>query len=150
MEPKIVSRKSFTVVGMHYRGKNEQNEIPQMWQALGPRVPEIKHISNDKVAYGISDNMDPATGEFDYIAGFEVSRVEDLPAGMVNWEVPEGRYALFTTTLPTLGQTFKHAYHEWLPKSGYEHRPGPDFEIYDEEFDPGDPGAEFDIYVPIK
>lgn len=28
MEPKIVETSGFTVVGMKYRGKNENNEIP--------------------------------------------------------------------------------------------------------------------------
>jgi hypothetical protein len=30
MKPKIVSRAAFTVVGMKYHGKNENNEIPQL------------------------------------------------------------------------------------------------------------------------
>lgn len=150
MEPKIVNVEGFTVVGMRYRGTNAENEIPQMWQVLGPRVPEIKHIASHDAAFGISDNMDKATGEFDYIAGFKVARVEDLPEGMVRWEVPGGRYAVFTCTLPTLGETFKHAYYTWLPASEYEPTGGPDFELYDEAFDPQDPDSKMDVYIPIK
>jgi AraC family transcriptional regulator len=150
MEPKIVSREAFTVVGMHYRGKNENNEIPQMWQAFGPRMPEIKHMVDQHVAYGISDNMDESTGEFDYIAGFQVKQVEAIPEGMVCWEVPGGSYAVFTCTLPTLGETFQHAYKTWLPQSGHQPTGGADFEIYDEKFDSQDPNSLFDVYIPIK
>ena len=40
----LTSRQAFTVVGMKYRGKNEHNEIAQMWQVFIPRVEEIEHI----------------------------------------------------------------------------------------------------------
>ena len=150
MEAKIVEKSAFTVIGMHYRGKNENNEIPQMWQAFGPRVPEIKNVANPEVAYGLCDNMDEASGEFDYIAGFEVSSVVDLPEGMVRWEVTGGKYAMVTCTLPTLGETFKHIYHTWLPQSGYERGAGPEIELYDETFDPQDPNSQMEIYIPIQ
>ena len=87
MEPKIIERGAFTVVGLKYRGKNENNEIPQLWQALGPRTGEIEHLADDTAAYGINVNMDMATGEWDYIAGFEVSSPEDVPEGMVAFEM---------------------------------------------------------------
>ena len=150
MEPKIVSRPAFTVVGMKYRGKNENNEIPQMWQELGPRAEEIKDMVGPQVAYGISANMDMVTGEFDYTAGFEVSSAEAMPEGMVSFEVPGGKYAVFTTTLPKISETFHNAYGTWLPQAGYAPKGGPEFELYDERFDPRDPSSTFDLYIPIK
>lgn len=150
MRPKIVSRPAFAVVGMKVRGQNENNEIPQMWQALGPRVPEIRNIADDRVAYGISANMDENTGEFDYVAGFEVSTAEEIPEGMVRFEVPGGKYAVFSTTLPKIGETFHNAYHTWLPESGYQAAGGPEFEVYDEQFDSQDPSSEFDLYIPVQ
>ena len=150
MEPKIVSREAFTVVGQKYRGKNEDNEIPQIWQAFMPRVPEIGHIVNPHVAYGICGNMDVDSGEFDYVAGFEVSNAEAVPEGLVSWEVPAAKYAVFSTTLPKIGETFEYAYKTWLPQSGYQPAGGPDVELYDEQFDPQDPNSKFDIYIPIK
>jgi AraC family transcriptional regulator len=150
MEPRIVDRPEFTVVGMHVRGKNETNEIPRMWQDLGPRVQEIKNMVPANAAYGISANMDPATGEFDYVAGFEVSLADDVPPGMVSWTVPAGTYAVFRCSLPTLGETFQHAYQTWIPQAGYQPVGGPDVEVYDEHFDPQDPNSEFDVYIPIQ
>ena len=150
MEPKIVNREAFTVVGIKYRGTNEQNEIPQVWQALMPRVPEIKNITKPDVAYGISGNLDQASGEFDYVAGYEVSAVEDIPEGMVRWEIPAGAYAVFSTTLPAIGETFTHAYKTWLPQSGHQATGGPDFELYDRHFDPQNPNSTFDLYIPLK
>lgn len=150
MEPRIVERAAFTVVGMMVRGKAESNEIPQMWEALNPRVREIQDRTGDDVAYGISTNMDEQTGEFDYIGGFEVGRVHEIPEGMIRFEVPGGNYAVFRTTLPRIGDTFMHAYRTWAPQSGYELTGGPDFELYGEEFDPRNPDSEFDVYIPIR
>ncbi len=150
MEPKIVDRSGFIVVGLKYRGKNENNEIPQLWQVLGPRSGEIQNRFDDQVAYGISANIDKSTGDFDYIAGFEVSTTEELPEGMVSFKVPGSRYAVFSTTLPKIGETFDNAYHTWLPESGYQPTGGPEFEVYDERFDPQDPDSLFDLYIPVK
>ncbi len=150
MEPKIVSRPAFTVVGLKCHGKNEHNEIPQLWQTFGLRAGEIEHIVNPQVAYGISDNYDENSGEFDYIVGFEVDSVAHIPKDMVSWDVPEQTCAVFTCTLPTLGETFQYAHHTWLPQSGYQRGDGPDFELYDEHFDPRDASSKMNVYIPIE
>jgi AraC family transcriptional regulator len=149
MEPRIVEMTGFSVVGLKYHGKNENNEIPQVWVAFYPRIGEIKNMVTDRTAFGISAGMDPTTGEFDYVAGFEVSSCEDVPEGMVCFDVPSGRYAVFTTTLPKIGETFRHAYETWMPAAGHRPTGGPEFELYREGFDSQDPGSEFELYIPI-
>ena len=149
MEIKVVEKPAFTVVGLKVRGKNQENEIPQLWQALMPRLGEIQDRMPAHAAYGISANMDEESGEFDYVAGYEVSSTESVPDGMVAFEVPGGRYARFTTTLPKIGETFQNAYRNWLPEAGHKPGGGPDFELYDERFHPEDPDSEFDLYIPI-
>jgi AraC family transcriptional regulator len=149
MEAKIVKREAFTVVGFLHIGKNDNNEIPQMWQALGGRFAEIRHISKPDIAYGVCDNFNEESGTFDYAAGTEVDRAADLPKGMVSWEVPAATYAVFTCTLRTLGETHEGIHSAWLPESGFERAPGPEFELYDEDFDPRDPDSRMDIHIPI-
>jgi len=149
MEPKIVSRPAFTIVGMKYHGKNEQNEIPQMWEAFLPRVGDIQRIVNPGVAYGVCGNNDE-NGEFDYVAGFEVDTVTDVPESMVSWELSEGTYAVFTCTLTGIREAFHHALYTWLPQSGYRYTGGAMFELYDENFDPNSDEPEMYIYIPIK
>jgi AraC family transcriptional regulator len=150
MEPKIVSRPAFTVIGMKYRGKNENKEIPQMWDRFIPRTGEIKHKVNPHVAYGVMGNYDESSGEFDYVAGFEVESSADIPEGMVSWQVPAQTYAVFTCTLPTLIEAFQRVYQTWLPQSGYRRADGPEFELYDEKFNPEDGRLEMYIYIPVK
>jgi predicted transcriptional regulator YdeE/nitroreductase len=150
MDIKIVEREAFTVVGLKYRGRSESNEIPQLWGALGPRSSEIKHRVDVTAAYGISANMDMETGAFDYVAGYEVSSTEAVPQGMVAFEVPAAKYAVFTTTLPAIGETFQNAHGTWLPEADLRSTGGPKFELYDQRFDPQDPTSVFDLYIPIK
>ena len=150
MEPKIVSLPAFTVVGVHYHGKNENYEIKQMWDDFGPRMHEIRHIVDKHACFGISANVDEQTHEFDYFAAFEVHSSADIPEGMVSFDVPAATYAVFHTTLPGIGETFDHAYCNWLPQSGYQATGGPDLELYGEEFDPSDPDSTFELYIPIS
>jgi predicted transcriptional regulator YdeE/DNA-binding transcriptional MerR regulator len=149
LEPKIVQREAFTVVGMEYRGKNENNEIKDMWDLFAPRMGEIKHPIWQWGSYGVCRDM-PEEGGLHYLAGVEVEQVEDVPDGMTVWTVPEQTYAVFPCTLPTLHDAYRYAFEEWLPQSGYRRGDGPDFELYTEEFEPDDPASTMYIYVPIR
>ncbi|MBU7036422.1 MAG: AraC family transcriptional regulator [Theionarchaea archaeon] len=147
MEPEIKSKPAFTVVGIKCRGKNENNEIPQLWFKLGPRMNEIKHRVGP--AYGVMDNYDEGSGTFDYIAGIEVDSSADIPEGMVSIDVPEQTYAVFTTTLPTLVETYQRVCKTWLPQSDYKRVHGPEFELYDATFNPADETSELYVYIPV-
>jgi AraC family transcriptional regulator len=148
MEPTIVRKEAFTAVGLLYHGRNEQGEIPELWRRFGPKMDQIENTVNDCVAYGLCDNGDESTGEFDYLAAVEVGG-GDVPEGMVRWDVPAATYAVFSTTLTMVKDTFDRVYHTWLPQSRYRRGPGPDLEVYGCEFDASDPLSPFDVYVPI-
>jgi AraC family transcriptional regulator len=113
MEHRIVSKPAFTVVGMKYRGKNEHDEIPQLWGQFVPRIGEIQHRTPDPATYGVMFNYDEATGEFDCVAALTVSSASDLPEGMVSVEMPAAQYAVFTCTLPTLSATYRQIHPGW-------------------------------------
>jgi AraC family transcriptional regulator len=149
MEPKIIEREAFKIVGLLYRGKNENQEIPQLWGQFGPKWETIKHTLNQEVCYGVMDNYDTNTGEFDYVAAMEVARIEEVPDSMVGWEVPKQTYAIFPCTLPKIQESYDQAHKNWLPDSGYMHSGGIEFELYDEKFDPNDPTSEFYYFMPI-
>lgn len=150
MEPRIVTKPAFTVVGMRYQGRNQHNEIAQMWDVFNPRIGEIADICGP--AYGVCITLaDAPEGEFEYIAGMEVNAADQIPAGMVSRSVPEQTYAVFPCTLRTLHQAYDYAYHTWLPQSGYQVGGDIDFELYGEEFDPEDAAnSTLYIYIPIK
>ena len=149
MEPKIESRSAFRVVGLKYHGKNEQNEIPQLWGEFAARVVEVQNRVDAHATYGIVGKHED-TGEFDYVAGLNVSPAADVPEGMVSWDVPAQTYAVFSCTLPTIGRTLDHIFKTWLPASDYQHADGPALELYDDEFDPNNPASLMYIYIPIE
>ncbi len=150
MEPKIVTKPAFKVVGMKYRGKSGGDEIKELWGAFMGRMHEIKYAVGDMVSYGVSTDFDYETKVFDYIACIAVELIEEVPQGMVSLDIPQGTFAVFTTTLPTMMESYDHAYHTWLPQSGYAKSEQPDYEEYGPSFDPEDPNSEFQFYVPIN
>ena len=151
MEPKIVKKRGFMVVGAKKRLKTgETAEIPQLWGELMQRMHEINHLVNDGNSYGVMANYDEATEAFDYIAAFEVSEVADVPEGLVSLEIPPHTYAIFPSTMAKIGETYDTIYQEWLPQSEYEHAYTPEFELYPPTFDPEEAASEFQIYIPVK
>ena len=149
MNVEIKTVPAFTAAGMMYRGKNENQEIPAMWEKINTRWDEFSRPSSKEVCYGLCGDMEE-DGSFSYLAGVEVDRVEDLPADMESWEVPENTYAVFPCTLAEIHQTYEYAHSKWMPENGYKRADGPDYEYYDMSFDPAVPDSILYIYIPIK
>ena len=152
MQPEIVHKDSFKVVGLHYVGKNEHGEISQLWRDFNPHVPEIRHLAPVKeVAYGVCRPCaDPKV--IDYVAGLPVTSLEDTPQGMEGVEIPAQTYIVLEAHgVPDIGLTYHKILNEWLPNSEYQAGDGPDFELYPETFDSRNPEESvLYIYFPIK
>ncbi len=153
MEPQFVTKPAFKAVGLSYVGKNQHDEIGQLWGRFIPRLNEPKRI-NPSVSYGLcfTEVKDAKEGEFEYVAGVEVADDQHLPAGMVYREVPEQKYAVFTHhgKLETLGETYHYIYNTWLPQSGLQVHPSKfDMEVYTAEFLPGSDDSKLYIYVAM-
>ena len=149
MGPEIITRAAFTVVGLKYRGTNQKGEIPHLWRELSLRQKEIRNKKSYDVAYGIMGNYDLQSGEFDYLASYEVDKGEVIPPGMESWDVPAQTYAVFKCTLATIMESYNYANNEWLPNSGYRRGDGPEFEEYGADFSPDVEGSEYNICLPI-
>jgi AraC family transcriptional regulator len=150
MQPKIISKPAFTVVGMKYRGKNQHNEISQLWRKFGPHMHEVRNVRAADLAYGVMDNYDENKGDFDYVAALEVENATEVSEGMTALIVPAQTYAVFPCTLNTIRQTYDTIYQSWMPASGYQRATGPEFELYDEHFDPNDSSSGMFVYIPIE
>jgi len=153
MEPKIITRPGFTMVGMRYFGNNQNQEISKLWGAANQHLDKVKNVSPEWGAIGLCTTVaDAPPGEFEYVAGLVVSKVEDLPEGFVVRDVPAYKYVVFTHVgaLGTLKETYDYIYKTWLPQSGHQLAGNIDFEYYDEDFKDFAPDSRFYIYVPIK
>ncbi|MBP1692465.1 MAG: MerR family transcriptional regulator [Chloroflexi bacterium] len=149
MEPKIVNMDKFYIVGLPYIGDNEHQEISEMWGVFNQRAGEIKHLAPVDGAYGMC--YPHPTARMEYVAAFKVTELADIPDGMVGKEVPAQTYVVFQAQgLDDIGPTYHKIMQEWLPGSGYQAGDGPDFELYNEEFDPVTASGTLYIYFPIK
>ena len=145
MEPEIVTKAAFTVIGMRYFGDNKNQEISTLWGHFLPRMQEIGGRSSE--AYGVCGEMDDH-GRFSYMASFASDQPE-VPAGMDRWEVPAQNYAVFPCTIHTIGETYQYIFDKWFPQTSYKPAGTPDFEFYPAAFDP-DVNNAMAIYMPVK
>ncbi len=152
MEPvRIESLPSFKVMGLKYRGRNENNEIAAMWTELNPVADKIPMIGSE--AYGVCLMIsDAPQGVFEYIAGYKVADDAIPPEGMVVVDVPANKYAVFKHlgSMETLRNTYNGIINEWYPRSGLKPYGRYDMEIYNEEFKEFSPESVLYIYEPVK
>jgi AraC family transcriptional regulator len=150
--PRFETSKPLLVAGLSERitHDNQGAGIPNQWQRFQQSVDNIPGRIG-KVAYGVCCNGDDA-GNFDYIAGVEVTDFSDLPREFSRVRIPEQKYAVFTHSehISTIRRTVNTIWNHWLPMSGLKAADAPNFERYDEKFDPlsGDGGLE--IWIPVK
>jgi len=156
MEPKIIKKEDFTIVGLRYFGKNEHNEIPELWNQFNKRMEEMGGLEHEtgEAAVGlcITPDDEPLEGAFEYVAGALVDEVEEVPEDFVVRHVPEQTYAVFEHKgdMPSLSKTYEYIYETWLPQSGYQISSRMDFEYYNEDFKNFAPDSIFYIYIPIE
>jgi AraC family transcriptional regulator len=149
--PRFENGKPMFVVGLGARYTCETSAgIPAQWQRF---VPHIGHIPNQvsHVAYGVRCNADDA-GNIDYICGVEVSDFSEMPPEMTRVRIPAQRYAVFAHRdhVSTIRRTWATIWNQWLPNSGHEVADAPDFERYDETFDPVRGTGGVEIWIPLK
>lgn len=144
---KLTERPAFRAVGLKLRYGGEQGALPALWQQFVPRMSEVGNRASSRLSYGVMDNYDHESGQFDYTACVEVEGEAELPEGMVQVEVPAQQYAVFKTNLENVREAFDHAYQEWLPQSQHQRAPGPEFELYGEEFEAD---QTIYLYIPVR
>ena len=108
MNPRIVTKEAFTVVGIPITTAPKSNAIPQLWQQQGERLMEVKHLAEPNTAYGVIEMTDMAAGVLTYMAAMSVTKAGDIPDGMSSWAIPAATYAVVDTTLPDIGKAFDY------------------------------------------
>lgn len=150
--PRFETSKPLLIAGISERCTHENGGagIPNQWQRFHQKVDDIPdRVGN--VAYGVCCNGDDS-GNFDYIAGVEVSDFSDLPREFSRVRIPEQRYVVFghTEHISTIRRTVSAIWNQWLPQSGLKVADAPNFERYDEKFDPATGNGGLEIWVPVK
>jgi AraC family transcriptional regulator len=149
--PRFETAKAFLVAGVGERISCDNGAvIPGLWQRFHRTVADIPARVGG-AAYGVCCNGDDA-GNFDYIAGVEVSDFSDLPRRFSRIRIPEQRYAVFTHRdhVSSIRRAVNTIWNHWLPASGLKAADAPNFERYDETFDSATGNGGFEICVPVK
>jgi AraC family transcriptional regulator len=149
--PRFETGKSLLVAGVGERyGREGSAAIPNQWRRFHQAVDSIPGRVG-QVAYGVCCNSDEA-GNFDYIAGVEVTGFSDLPREFSRMRIPGQKYAVFTHGghISAIRSTVNTIWNVWLPASGLKAADGPNFERYDENFDPQTGNGGFEIWIPVR
>jgi AraC family transcriptional regulator len=149
--PRFTTARPLLIAGVSDRFSHENGAgIPGLWQRFHQSAADIPGRIG-QVAYGVCCNGDDA-GNFDYIAGVEVSDYSDLPREFARVRIPEQKYAVFAHRdhVSSIRRTVNTIWNHWLPASGLKMADAPTFERYDENFDPLTGNGGFEIWVPVR
>jgi predicted transcriptional regulator YdeE len=160
MNPKVVQQEGFTVVGIAVRTSNVQQATPErpigkQWERLFKEgvLAAIPNKADGNIVALYMEYASDKDGEYTYVLGARVTKVESVPAGMVAKNVPAGRYAVFTSER---GPVQKIVVEMWqrvwaTPESalGGDRSYKADFEVYDQRAqNPAD--SVVDLYIGIR
>jgi AraC family transcriptional regulator len=123
--------------------------IPAQWDAFRQLSPLEGAIAS--TTYGVICGNDVAAQTFDYMCAIVVTDFESLPADLGRISIQAQQYAVFTHEgdISGLQATWNSIWNEWLPASGYGPADVPDFEVYDDRFDPKTGMGLVEIWFPI-
>ena len=154
MNPTIINKPAFLIVGARALW-NLTPEVPGiLWQSkVLPRRKEIKAAPGaENSAFGVFNPVPGSGGKlFDYVAGMMVTSFEDIPIGMVGWEIPNGNYASVTAIgLNAVSKVYNEVIESWLPSSGYTRVDGPAYCISSHINNPSSPSAFWQVNIRVN
>lgn len=165
MEPKILLKPSFKVIGYEFRTtlSRKTEDISAAWRKF--QNEDLWKVLYEKVRYPkfailelfYSHNME--NDELPFSLCIEVDSFDSQPDGLFCAEFPSATYAMFTTPpagikdnefAKAIQGTWDYIYKSWFPASGYEFDWGKaDFGYYDERSGGKAEDLQIDIYIPV-
>jgi AraC family transcriptional regulator len=148
--PRIEERGSLLLAGSVGHYKMPDNGIPRQWDEFAKHLGKIPGQTS-WTSYGVCFNMD-GSGKMDYLCGVEVAEGSAPPAGLSLLKIDRQLYAVFTHTghISKIKETWDAIFQQWCPSSGKKLLAAPQFEVYDERFDPKTGTGAVEIWIPIE
>lgn len=149
--PRVTDLGTLLIAGFGARYSSETVAgIPAQWQRFAPHIGHIPGQMGN-VAYGAICNSDDA-GNIEYICGVEVSDFSRVHADWSRVRIPPQQYAVFTHCghISGIRRTWFTIFNQGLRETGLAHADGPEFERYDQRFDPKSGMGEVEIWIPVQ
>jgi predicted transcriptional regulator YdeE len=158
--PRAVQQEGFSVVGIAVRTNNAAQSTPErpigkQWERLFKEgvLAAIPNKADANIVALYTEYASDKDGEYTYVLGARVTKVEGVPAGMTVKNVSAGRYALFTSERGPVQKVVVEMWQRvWAtPKStlGGDRTYKSDYEVYDQRAqNPTD--AVVDLYVAVR
>lgn len=130
MAPRVRQREAFWVLGVRIQSSPGKADYDDLWgNRFMPREPEVRALASGPEYYCLYWPSE-VPGEDNILAGMAVPADAPVPDGLTLQAVPAATEAVFDCRLQTIGETWRHAWGEWLPGSGYVPTGGPCFECF--------------------
>ena len=153
-QPEIREFKGMHLAGVGRRMSFVNDLTSEIWREFRSREAEIRHRA-DTNSYSVK-TYDPGYSFDSFDPGAEFGKwaaaaVTEQDGAFESIEIPNGKYAVFAHTGTHLEapRTFGYIFRDWLPASQYELDERPHFEVLPEGYNPLDPNAEEEIWIPI-
>jgi predicted transcriptional regulator YdeE len=158
--PRVAQQEGFIVVGIAVRTSNAEQTTPaapigKQWERLFKEgvLAKIPNKADENIVALYTEYANDKDGEYTYVLGARVTKLESVPAGMTAKNVPAGRYAVFTSERGVVQKIVVEMWQRvWAtPKSamGGERTYKADFEVYDQRArNPAD--SVVDLYVGVR
>jgi len=162
-EPELKEFGPCRVIGMNVISKNQFGEVSALWhgeKGLVHRVNEIQMAKGEAVgvSFGICRCVPgKVDGTFEYIAAISAAAEAPVPEGMMELQLPQGKYIVFTCrNLAEIHEVWNysrswfeaHPEHEgYCTSKGCDCAHYPGFELYPANFTAN---STLYIYFPVK
>ena len=150
-DPKFVTGEPLLIVGLKRRYSDQTSAaIPSQWQEFARHIGHVPH-QNGHVTFGVCCNSDDE-GNMDYITGTEVTVMDDMPADLDGIRIAPQTYAVFEHSghISDIRRVWASIFSIWLPASGKQIVDAPQFERYDDQFDPHTGNGLVEIWIPVQ
>lgn len=128
-EGELVSKAAMRLIGLHYEGRNEQNELADLWHQFINRIGELG-FDNTAPGWRTYGASRPTPRGFEYLAAIEWGD-DEAPDGWLVWDVPASGYLQVEVAgVEEIHATVSWFRDSWLPRSNCRRGHGPILEIY--------------------
>ena len=156
MEPKIITKSGFKIIGIEVRTSNPdemsgKGKIGEHWQKFYSEniLPKIPGKRSDVVLAAYTDYESDVNGAYSLIIGSEVDSLVNIPAGLVGREIPAAKYAVFNSARGAIPEVIIDVWKEIWDYKGAARAYQTDLEVYGKESrDPNN--AHVEVYVSIR